>query len=263
MTRIKHLKIITLSILTWVLLFSPLTVYARAGGGYSGGGHSGGGYSGGGYSHSAFSSSHFGFSIVGLVIIILFMVIYRFKEFILETTESVLVSVSFLYHARRAKRKTKKRMKEFSTYANNWEYTDIQPRIEEAYFEIQECWRRQDANYAAGYLSQSLLLKFQEDLSEMKKKQESVVQDHVRLLSASPVYSKRQDDTSPDTICYLIHGRMLGFYINSRTREYLRGNPSTDNFYEYWTFIYENNQWVLDKIQQHWEENIRLLSMSK
>ncbi len=63
----------------------------------------------------------------------------------------------------------------------------------EAYYEIQECWRRQDADYAAEYLSRELKEQWRAKLEWMVIRGEEVVQKNVKLLSAVPVQAVDQE----------------------------------------------------------------------
>ena len=37
---------------------------------------------------------------------------------------------------------------------DNWDINEIQEQVKNAYFVIQECWKRQDPDYAKDYMSQ-------------------------------------------------------------------------------------------------------------
>lgn len=73
---------------------------------------------------------------------------------------------------------------------------------------------------------------------------------NVRLLSAVLVDVQNEDGMEKDSLWYLIHGSMVGYYINSDTRVIVRGSTKQEDFYEYWRFILEDGRWVLDKIRQ-------------
>lgn len=53
---------------------------------------------------------------------------------------------------------------------------------------------------------------------------------------------------------------MIGYYIDKDTKLCIRGNTNPESFYEYWRFIYLNNNWVLDEIRQKDELDIRQFS---
>lgn len=228
-----------------------MQVYARAGGGGSGGGGggSGGGGSSGGGSHYHSTNGSRRSNPIGSILNIGF--------FYLVFAGGTIV---FGYRAHKAKAKTVKLMKQYEKLGINWDYKEIQTRIEKAYFEIQECWRRQDVEYASEYLSRELKESWNTKLEWMKIRNEEVIQHNVRLLSAMPVFVVDEEGTDKDQIWYLIHGSMTGYYINKHTKKVLRGNTKPESFYEYWLFIYEDGRWVLQEIKQKDEMDIRQFS---
>lgn len=226
-----------------------LSVYARAGGGGSSGG--GGGSSGGGtssrhtYSDTGGGRSHPIASVLSMGITAVAM---------------AGGTIVFVYRSRKAKIKSVRLMKAYEKLGGNWNYREIQRRIEQAYYEIQECWHRQDVDYAAEYLSRELREQWRAKLEWMVIRGEEVIQKNVRLLSAVPVQAVDQEGEDEDRIWYLIHGSMIGYYIDRQTREVVRGSTRPERFYEYWLFKYEEGRWVLQEIRQKDELDITQFS---
>lgn len=255
MRKNTNKKILLLITLLLLVLSAPLTVAARAGGGgrsSSGGGSSSGGSSHHSSSHSYSSSSrrynngsHRSSPISGMLNVIPIAII------------AFGGTAVFTYRRVKAKSITKKNMKFFAENGNNWDYKEIQPRVKEAYFKIQECWRRNDVDYAADFLSQNMHTSFQSKLEWMDIRNERAVQKNVRLISASPVFAEDREGVENDRLWYLIHGKMTGYYIDKNTRRVVRGSLLPESFYEYWVFVYENGRWVLDEILQKNEVDIK------
>lgn len=238
-----------LKILIFILILSftlTIQVYARAGGG--GGGSGGGGSSGGGSHYHSTNGSGRSNPIASILNMGLFYLVFAGG------------TIVFGYRAHKAKVKTVRLMKQYEKLGINWNYKEIQSRIEKAYFEIQECWRRQDVEYATEYLSKELKESWNAKLEWMKIRNEEVIQCNVRLLSAMPVFVVDEEGTDQDQIWYLIHGRMTGYYINKHTKKVIRGNTQPESFYEYWLFIYEDDRWVLQEIRQKDEMDITQFS---
>lgn len=254
MRKNTYKKILLFMSLLLFLLAAPLTVAARAGGGGSSFG--GGSSSGGGSTHHSNTSSYrsssyhnkngsYHSSPISDVLNMLPILIIAFGGTIIFTSRKV-----------KAKHITKQNMKFFAENGQNWDYNEIHPHIKEAYFKIQECWRRNDVNYAADYLSLNMQTSFQSKLEWMDIRNECAVQKNVRLLSASPVFAEDREGIENDRLWYLIHGRMTGYYIDKNTRRVVRGSLLPESFYEYWVFVYEDNRWVLDEILQKNEVDI-------
>ena len=248
----KYVKLLFFALL--VSSFISMQAEARAGGGGGssggGGGSSGGGGAGSDYHGGVGNDSEQGdrnpVSVVfshGILVFLLFG-----------------GTIIFTYRARKAKFKNIRLMKQYEKLGYNWNYKEIQKHVEKAYFEIQECWRRQDVEYAGKYLSRSLKENWNAKIEWMKIRNEEVVQKNVRLFSALPVCAIDEKGMDNYKIWYLIHGRMTGYYRNRDTRMCVRGNPRPESFYEYWLFVHENGSWVLREIRQKDEMDIRQFS---
>lgn len=163
-----------------------------------------------------------------------------------------------IWKARKAKIRSRRAMKEFAQTGRNWNVKEIQKQVEEAYYQIQECWRRMDVDYGAAYLSPDLYAEFDSKIQWMQIRNEEVIQKRVRLLKAMPVFVQDQPGEDQDCVWYLIRGKMTGFYVDRDSREIVRGSSEPETFIEYWKFVFVNERWVLDKIRQEDEMNIDL-----
>ena len=224
-----------------------VTGYARAGGGGSGGGS--GGSSGG--SSGSSSGSHYhgsnGESNNPINAIIWFVL------FVCLAGGGTMV---FYYEVQKAKRNSLRAMKSFEKPGEEWDSKKMTKYVKDAYFVIQECWNRQDTSYAEQYLSKNLIENWNMKLGWMEVNREKPVQEHVSLLSAVPVSAFDNEGEDHDRVIYLIHGKMVGYYINIDTGEVVRGDKFPEAFYEYWTFIREEGRWVLDEIRQKDEVDV-------
>ncbi len=109
------------------------------------------------------------------------------------------------------------------------------------------------------YLSKNLIQNWNSKLGWMEVNHEKPVQERVRFLNAAPVFAFDKEGEEHDRVIYLIHGRMIGYYINTDTGEVVRGKTSPETFYEYWVFIREDGRWVLDEIRQKDEVDVERL----
>ena len=253
--RKKTLKFFMLFLTLLCLLFAlAVPAYARAGGG--GGGSGGGGGAGGGGGRSSSGRGYHGggyyggraYSPLGEVLHVIIFVAVAAGGTIVFTVKVI-----------RVRQRSKRLMKEYRKAGVNWDYKEIQKHIEHAYFEIQECWRQQDISRGAPYLSKELQESWSSKFQWMQVRNEMVVQRNVRLLGASPVAVSDDEGESNDRLWYLIHGKMIGYYVNKNTGAIIRGTTRPEAFYEYWLFIRENGRWVLHEIRQKDEVDIDCL----
>lgn len=116
-------------------------------------------------------------------------------------------SIVLIWKGRKAKRRSRQAMKVFAQMGDNWDAKEIQRQVEEAYFQIQECWRRMDISYGAPYLSEELQKEFDSKIQWMVLRNEEVIQKNVRLLRAMPVSVQDERGRNRMLIWYLIHGK--------------------------------------------------------
>lgn len=161
-----------------------------------------------------------------------------------------------LQKAKKARRNSRQAMGFFAQMGDNWNSREIQCQVEEAYFQIQECQRRMDITYGAPYLSEEMQKELDSKMQWMKVRNEEIVQMNVRLLSAMPVCAQDEPDEEQDVLWYLIHGKMVRYYIDGTSRQVIRGETKPEAFFEYWKFVYRNKRWVLDEIRQQNEMDI-------
>lgn len=232
-----------------ICLMCSMPVWARAGGGGGGsgsGGSSGSGGGGGPFSGSSSdaSGSQSG-NVVGVFVQGMFLLVLASGG-----------SIVLIWKGRKAKRRSRQAMKVFAQMGDNWDAKEIQRQVEEAYFQIQECWRRMDISYGAPYLSEELQKEFDSKIQWMVIRNEEVIQKNVRLLRAMPVSVQDEPGEEQDVIWYLIHGKMTGYYVNRQSRKVVRGKTRPEAFFEYWKFVYRNKRWVLQEIRQQNEMDI-------
>ena len=246
----KHKVIFRILLIVICCMCFTVTGYARAGGGGSSGGSGGGsGSSSGSGSHSHYHGQ--GGRRGGPVEMIIW-----WGTFICMAGAGTIV---FHYGIQKAKRKSLRSMKSFEKPGEEWNPKEMKKYVKHAYFVIQECWRRQDTSYAEKYLSKNLIQNWNSKLGWMEVNHEKPVQERVRFLNAAPVFAFDKEGEEHDRVIYLIHGRMIGYYINIDTGEVVRGKTSPETFYEYWVFIREDGRWVLDEIRQKDEVDVKRL----
>lgn len=269
-TRKTLWKLAVFILLTIILsgASSVHTVQARAGGGGRGGSSSGGSRSSGSGGHSwgtgsgskSGTNSDYSYSHYS----------HRYNRHFYNRdhqgnlTQTLIIItvllgstvVAYLYKTQKGRVKSRIKMHQYSKKGGNWDFDEIQREVTEAYFKIQECWRRQDASYGKDYMSEACYDNFQLKLEWIRAKNERVIQDNVKLLNATPVDAHDDYIDENDQIWFLIHGEMLGYYMDRTTKMITRGSLEQEEFFEYWSFVYRDQRWVLDEIKQQNEMNL-------
>lgn len=115
-------------------------------------------------------------------------------------------------------------MKEFSIGEDHWDRSEIQERVRESYYRIQECWRDRDLEKGHPYLSQKMQQEFQTKFEWSRMRHEVFVMEGIQLLDAILVEAENEDGDDRDYIWYLIHGKMIDYVYHEETGELLKGS---------------------------------------
>lgn len=245
--RMKEKKVLLFLALMFLCICSPMRAEARAGGASGSSSGGGGGFSSGGSSYYSSHSNRTGRSSSPVSSVVMF------GGFFLMANAGVVL---FFVKSRRASSKSYREMRQYQQFGDNWDINEIQEQVKNAYFVIQECWKRQDPDYAKDYMSQKCYDDFVMKLGWMQVRNEVPVQKNERLLSAVPVHTFDDLGKDQDYIWYLIHGKMIDYVMDEKTGRMIRGSRKNEAFYEYWKFIHLNGHWVLDEIRQKDEMDI-------
>lgn len=159
-------------------------------------------------------------------------------------------TITYLHRAKKKQAVAREKLKEFSIGEDHWDRSEIQDRVRESYYRIQECWRDRDLEKGHLYLSQKMQQEFQTKFEWSRMRHEVFVMEGIQLLDAILVEAENEDGDDRDYIWYLIHGKMIDYVYHEETGELLKGSRKMEDFFEYWRFVLEDGNWVLDEICQ-------------
>ena len=88
----------------------------------------------------------------------------------------------FLSNQRKASSRSYREMRQYQNFGDNSDIDEIQKQVKNAYFVIQECWKRQDPDYAKDYMSQKCYDDFVMKLEWMKIREEVPIQKNEQIV---------------------------------------------------------------------------------
>lgn len=226
----------------FLLLIMPISVSARAGGGSSSGGGGGSGGSSGGSSRgtAGHHSANRGTNPLGSIISSTLFII-------LSCSGAIVIKVKLI----KAKAKTKRKIKK-----TTWIYKDLEQRVIDSYFTIQDAWAKNDIQLAKDHLTPSLFENFKIKLNWMDYANKRNILKNIKLLKVFPVSMTDDIDDHEDRVWIYIKGKMIDYTINTITNEIIEGSTFSKSFVEYWLFSKNEEEiWVLEKILQANEIN--------
>ena len=119
-----------------------------------------------------------------------------FQALLLTGTFVILGSAGTITYLHRAKKKqavAREKLKEFSIGEDHWDRSEIQDRVRESYYRIQECWRDRDLEKGHPYLSQKMQQEFQTKFEWSRMRHEVFVMEGIQLLDAILVEAENED----------------------------------------------------------------------
>ncbi len=237
----KIRKILSFSLICFVLLFAMVliceTADARAGGGhgYSSGG--GGGSSGGGGGDLYLIIRLIEFAIrypkvgVPLLIVVVIVMIYTYKKGDEYVVDSTIRKANVLYPSvagHNSLNKIKRKDPNFSE-------EDFYKRSKNAFMIVQEAWSKGDLATAEAFLADGTYEQFLIQLRVMKEKHIVDVMENLRITNTNILGF--ESDNNFDTIHIEISAVGKNYRMDSRTKSFVEGDRIEQEFTEVWTFL--------------------------
>ena len=239
----KIRKILSFSIISFVLLFAMLliceTADARAGGGhsYSGGGSSGG--SGGGDVIFLIRLVWLlvrlciEYPIIGipLTIVVVIVGIYIYKQgdnIVVDSTirkgTNLVPTVAGITCLRKIKQKDAA-----------FNEQDFYKRAKSAFMIIQDAWSKRDLTKAECFIADGTFEQYLIQLNTLKEKHLIDVMENLRVKSTNIL--GYESDNNFDTIHLAITAICKNYRANDKTMQFVEGNRYDEEFTEVWTFL--------------------------
>ncbi len=140
-----------------------------------------------------------------------------------------------------------------------WKKEDIERRVEEAYFKIQEAWTHNDLGPVRNLLSHRLLRNWESMIQSFKNKGHRNVLEQIDLSSVEFVGISDKDGHLSDRVYILVHGSMVDYMIEEKSGLTIlrKGEESESDamknagFCELWEFTRnESGEWILDSVSE-------------
>lgn len=133
-----------------------------------------------------------------------------------------------------------------------WDYRNMMSSVEQIFFKVQDAWMQRNQDLAKEVMSDRIYQKHKLQTDEMiangtKNMLAKINMEEIMIISVSDY-----KDNSEDTFSAYIKGSMIDYTIDDKNNAVISGsNAKTEEFKEIWTFIRNNNKWVLDEIDQN------------
>jgi len=121
---------------------------------------------------------------------------------------------------------------------------------------LQECWQKRDYAPMKTLLMDNLFVQHTAQLQGMIRNNEINKLGDLQVKQVDLVNVRYTEKPDQREFTALITASARDYYIDDRTDKFLRGDKSSSQFQEFWTFQYLGNQWLLREIEQSGESDI-------
>ena len=242
-----------------------VAVHNKGGGGFGGGGHFGGGGFGGG-----FGGYHGGFgggganpmdanSAVVLLIVFGAVIAVVLVNALNASRDHDRQNLDFVYSTAAVARKMAKTHKllEFIAQQDSAMAPDALAKLALGTFtQLQKCWQARDYTPMKPLLMPDLYAQHVTQLSAMAAQHEINMIAALRIERVDLVNVRYTEKADTREFTALITASARDYYIDDRTREFLRGDQEAARFQEFWTFQLHGGAWLLREVEQSRESEV-------
>lgn len=133
---------------------------------------------------------------------------------------------------------------------------ELAQRVRSLFEQVQKCWQQRDYGPVKALMAPALYAQHVAQLKSMEKNHEINRIEDLHVERVDLVHLHYTDRDSQRSFTALITARARDYYVNERTGDFLRGDKNPARFQEFWTFRFQDGQWVLSEIEQAGESDI-------
>lgn len=219
---------------------------------------------GGSSSHSSSSSSRGGSSgddaIFGFIAIFGAISVFAVVIFIMARAKSQekKENLDFVYDRNKISPKagkTEKLLAFLSQQDSSLSVEELRKRVDSTFRKLQECWQARNYSLMQPLMMADLFAQHTAQLQGLARNHEinrieSLKVEHIDLVNVR--YTEKLDQRE---FTALITASAQDYYVDDRTKKFLRGDKAPARFQEFWTFHRLGDQWLLREIEQAGESD--------
>jgi predicted lipid-binding transport protein (Tim44 family)/intein/homing endonuclease len=118
------------------------------------------------------------------------------------------------------------------------------------FLKLQECWERREYEPMKPLLMDALYRQHLAQIAGMVRSHEIDVIAQLAVERVDLVHVRYTSKPEQRTFTALITAKARDYYVDDRTRRFLRGDASAARFQEFWTFQLQAGRWLLREIEQ-------------
>ena len=216
------------------------------GGGFGGGGFYGGGFHSGGRRSGNDDPTAF-FIIIGIVIIIIIV------RVAIQSREKTAQNLDFCYSPGTVSAKADKTHKLLEFIARTDEAfapLTLGALVTGTFTKLEQCWQARAYEPMQPLLMPDFYREHCQQLAGLHRNHEINLIDQLRVERVQIVNVRYPHAENQREFTALITATARDYYVDDRTQAFLRGDQTTAQFQEFWTFQRQNGKWLLREIEQ-------------
>lgn len=223
---------------------NSVAVHNKGGGG---GGHGGGGF--GGY-HGGSGGGSSGDPTIFFIIVAFFLVIVVVQHVSQGKNDE---NLDFVYGANTVAQKAAKTSKLLEFIAKvdpAFKEDALQQQGTETFVKLQECWQAREYGPMQALLMPDLYTAHCAQLQGLRRDHEINMIEGLRVDRVDIVNVRYTHEENEREFTALITAHARDYYVDDRDSHFLRGDETSAQFQEFWTFQRQDGAWLLREIEQ-------------
>lgn len=132
---------------------------------------------------------------------------------------------------------------------------ELKRYVRSVFFSLQESWTKRNYEPMKELLMPDVFRQHLTQIEGMIHNHEINCIAHLQILTIDLVHVRYAEKPNQREFTALITASARDFYVDDRTKTYLRGDKEPATFQEFWTFQHQNTHWLLREIEQARESN--------
>ncbi|MBN2143000.1 MAG: Hint domain-containing protein [Candidatus Aureabacteria bacterium] len=134
------------------------------------------------------------------------------------------------------------------------------PLLEEmarsTFLKLQNCWQARNYEPMKSLMMPDLYSQHLKQISGMLRNHEINRMENIKIIKIDFVNVRYTNKPNQREFTVLFTAEMRDYYIDDRSERFLRGDTTPARFQEFWTFHFQENQWLLRDIEQTRESDV-------
>ena len=154
---------------------------------------------------------------------------------------------------RQVKKKRGKTMKLLEFIAKvdeDWQPKKLEDHARKMFIKLQDHWQARDYDPLKGLIEPRIFRDHTRQLEGLKRNHEINVIDDLKIKHVDLVHVHYTHEPEDREYTALITVSAINYYVEDRTRKFIRGDKTPLDHQEFWTFRWDGERWLLLEIEQ-------------